>query len=120
MENLEQAIPEVDLEIEGKTHKIKCSFGVLARYEKLTGRDAYDDFTSGKFKARAYIELIACALYKDPEAHIEELGEQLGAQHASKITELIKKLFFVSFPKPKEGEAEGEAQPEVTPEKATL
>ncbi len=117
MENVNQAIPEVTIKLGDVEHKIKCSFGVLARYQKLTGRNPYEDFTSGEFSPSAYIELISSAIYKDPENHLEEIGDALGIVHASQISKLIKNLFTASFPTAEEGkESEGEALPETTPE----
>lgn len=119
MENVNQALPEVEIDLGGVKHKIVCNFLVLARYEKLTKKDPFKEFVTGRLSATSCIELISSALYADPENHLDEIATQLGAKHLRDVLKVVRNLFLVSFPKPdkdEEAEAEGEEDPEETPE----
>lgn len=94
MKNPEKLIPVVSIDL-GDYGKfdVKCSMGVLIRYQLMTGKDLFKQ-VDREMSPLEYIQFLACAIYKEnPQEHLVELQEAVNAQHLQDIIKIVRAVF---------------------------
>lgn len=94
MKNAKKIIPTVTIDLgDYGTFDVKCSFGVLVRYQLMTGKDLFKQIDR-EMSPLEYIQFLACAIYKEnPHEHLAELQEVVNAYHIEQIVEVARGIF---------------------------
>lgn len=104
MENANKVIPEVEVELGGKKFTIRCSFAVLLKLQKTTGKNVFKNTYLQELSPEDMVSLIWCGISaQDPTATPEWVAENMSGQHLTTIGELIKGIFENAMPPAKEG-----------------
>lgn len=105
MEGVNQAIPEVDITLAGKVFKIKCSFGLLMRFQKETGLNPFDSEIWNNPSPMHYIALIWAGIVREhPQYTMEQVAEEISLGHAQSVRDIIAGLMNAGTRQPSEEE----------------
>lgn len=118
-DNASRAIPEIDIEIDGETHKVKCSFGVLVRYQLLTGKNLMKESDRTDLSPLEYVQFLACAIYtEEPVSKVVELQNKISGYHLKQVAEIISAIFATGTSEEVESDEKKQiAEPEEATEK---
>lgn len=102
-------LPEIEIVIDGAKHAVKCTLGVLARYQLATGKDLLNDRDAQKFSPLDAIRFILCAIKKDvnPDT-IAEYADKLDGSHLQEIGSILTAIFTAGASAV--GKSEGESE----------
>lgn len=94
-----KAFPERDIQLLGKTYKVKFSLGVLATIEELIGKNPFapkfwDDISPRKM----LILLFALIKKHEPNLTIEELGDKLDMSEMENVGKALQAAFNAAQP----------------------
>lgn len=106
LQDADKVIPVVKVKFEdGKEHQIKCSFGLLIRFKKMTGKDLGSVLKD--LDPDTCVKIVAIGIYgNEAEAHLDEVADQMGYMHLVEVSEIIVKLFDTSAVEAKKKELE--------------
>lgn len=91
-------VQSVEVTIDGEKHAVRCSMGVLIRYQVLTGKNAFRKEDMVGMGPLEYVQFLACALYKENiEERVQELSEKVDNSCMDMVTEIIRKIFNQGF-----------------------
>lgn len=93
MKSLKQAIPTLEVAIGEEVFTIKCSFGVLARFQKATGKNPFD---GDLWKTPSPIDFAALLWAgispQKPEWTIEDVCDQLAIGQLEQVHQIAMAL----------------------------
>lgn len=90
MKDISRAIPEIDIVLDQKTYKVRCSFGLLARFEKATGLNPFDAAIWESPSPTTLATIIwAGVVREDPLLTIEDVCENLSIVQARQARDIV-------------------------------
>lgn len=93
MENINQVIPEVEVQVGAKTYKIRCSFGLLARFQKATGLNPFDQTIWDMPSPIHFAALIWAGISPlEPKLTVEQVAEELSVSQAKQVRDILVAL----------------------------
>lgn len=103
MQELKQAMPEVEVQVGERTYKIKCSFGVLARFQKITGLNPFKVEIWQDPSPVMFASLIWAAVVKEnPKLTVDDVADQLTVEQAKQVEHIIRALMAEASSEKKE------------------
>lgn len=110
MENANKVLPEVSIEIGGKTFKIKASFKVLIAVQRATGKNPFKGEFMTDISPIEMAIFLHCAISTvDPSITLDWVEENMGGKHMKTIAEVVNALYENSMPDAEKDEA-GESE----------
>lgn len=116
MSNANRAIPEYEIEVAGKTYKVKFTLGLLAFLEQEWERrfkvkvNFYNPAFLNQLNITQTLVLIWALIRKhEPNLTPEDLGEMLSLADIESVGDALSNLIVASAPEPKK-EPESEQQ----------
>jgi hypothetical protein len=93
MSDTQSAIPEVEITIGGRKFLIRCSFGLLIRFEKATGLNPFD-FTIWEKPTPWLLAAVLWAgcVKEDSTLTIESIAENMRVSEARQAHEIIRAM----------------------------
>lgn len=96
MSNEEKAVPENFLEIDGKKYNFVYSWGVLRRFQQLTGLNPFSPRVTGQLSPVLIHGLVWAVMVKEKPGltvdQVDELLDPSNPEQLAKIGEVIKKM----------------------------
>lgn len=103
MEEVRQAIPEVEVQVGDRKYKIKCSFGLLARFQKATGLNPFDQAIWQEPSPVLFASLIwAGVVRQNPKLTLDDVAEMLSLDQARQVNYIINALMSEATSEKKE------------------
>ena len=115
MKNQNKALPEVEVELGGETFLVTCSFEVLLRFQRQTGKNPFESDFLQKQSPEDMVTMIWAAIQgavpQESRARYtpEWVASKMGGKHMRVIGEIVNKLFQDALPEKSE---DAEAQEE--------
>jgi hypothetical protein len=93
MKALAQAIPTVEVAIGEETFQVKCSFGLLARFQKATGKNPFDSELWTKPSPLDFAGLLWAGIVPfKPQWTIDDVADQLSIGQLGQVHEVVLAL----------------------------
>ena len=90
MKDVSQAVPEVNFQIGSKEYKIRCSFGLLARFQKATGLNPFDEKVWAEPAPWTFAALIWAGIVREnPHLTIEMVADELSIHQATQVKDIL-------------------------------
>lgn len=103
MQEVRQAIPEVEIQVGDKSYKIKCSFGLLARFQKATGLNPFNAEIWSEPSPILFASLIWAGIVRqNPKMTVEDVAELLSIEQSKQVEHIIKALMSEATSEKKE------------------
>lgn len=103
MSNIIKAIPEVEIEFDGRVRKIRLTLGVLGEVEKLTGKNSLSPKNNiwNDMSTHDLLCIVWVALKRnEPELTFEKVGDLLGIADIERLMKAVGEAFALSAPTP--------------------
>jgi len=113
MKEVAQAIPEVEIMIGETKHTIRCSFGLLARFQKVTGLNPFDAQVWAEPSPMTFASLIWAGLVKaNPTLTVEDVADSLSIRQATQVKDILIGMMESGIAEKKEEAPAAQAIPE--------
>lgn len=90
MKDVSQAVPEVKFQIGAKEYTIRCSFGLLARFQKATGLNPFDEKVWSEPSPWTFAALIWAGIVREhPQFTIEMVADELSIHQATQVKDIL-------------------------------
>lgn len=90
MEGLAQAIPELDVVIGEKTYRVRCSFGLLARFEQATKKNPLDGSVWENPSPMDLATLLWAGIVPlEPGITVDMVSENLAVSQVGQVKDLV-------------------------------